>query len=106
MENTEDFNGSSTEASKDKIVADFKTLMRDAEDLMKATAGDLGDKAKEAREKLKVALSKARNSCQNIESKAAEGAKATDKIIREHPYQSLGLAFGVGVLIGVFMNRR
>ncbi len=104
MENTE-FSESS-EASRDKIVSDFKTLMRDAEDLMKATADDLGDKAKEARDRLKVALGKAKDSCQGVEEKAAASAKATDKVIRDYPYQSLGIAFGVGLLIGVLVNRR
>jgi ElaB/YqjD/DUF883 family membrane-anchored ribosome-binding protein len=104
MDNAE-FNESS-EGSRDKIVSDFKTLMRDAEDLMKATAGDLGEKAKEARDRLKVALGRAKESCQGVEEKAAAGAKATDKVIREHPYQSLGVAFGVGLLIGVLVNRR
>ena len=104
MENG-DFSETS-EASRDKIVSDFKTLMHDAEDLMKATAGDLGEKAKEARDRLKVALGKAKESCSGIEEKAAAGAKATDKVIREHPYQSLGVAFGVGLLIGVLVNRR
>ena len=104
MENTE-YNESS-DASRDKIVSDFKTLMRDAEDLMKATADDLGDKARDARDRLKVALGKARESCQSVEERAAAGARATDRVIREHPYQSLGIAFGVGLLIGVLVNRR
>ena len=34
------------------------------------------------------------------------GAKATDKVIREHPYQSIGVAFGIGVLIGVLVTRK
>lgn len=73
---------------------------------MKVTADDLGEKAKDARDRLKVALAKAKESCSGLEDKAAAGAKATDKVIREHPYQSLGVAFGVGLLIGVLVNRR
>jgi len=34
------------------------------------------------------------------------GAKATDKVIREHPYESIGVAFGVGLLIGVLATRK
>ena len=40
------------------------------------------------------------------EEKAREGARATDKVIREHPYQSIGLAFGLGLLIGVLVTRK
>ena len=36
----------------------------------------------------------------------AASARATDRAIREHPYESIGIAFGVGVLIGVLINRK
>ena len=43
---------------------------------------------------------------QRAEEKAVERAKAADRVIREHPYHTLGIAFGVGVLIGVLVRRR
>jgi ElaB/YqjD/DUF883 family membrane-anchored ribosome-binding protein len=94
------------EATREKVVADFKVLMHDAEELLKVTADDLGERAKDARERLKIAISRAKESCTGWEDKATAGAKATDKVIREHPYESLGIAFGVGLLIGVLINRR
>ena len=42
----------------------------------------------------------------NITEKTAASARATDRVIREHPYESLGIAFGIGVLIGVLINRK
>ena len=89
----------------DKLVSDFKVVLHDAEALIKATAGDLGDRAKEARTRLTHSLENARTSFQRVEDRAIEGAKATDKVIRDYPYQSLGVAFGVGVLIGVLVGR-
>ena len=86
--------------------ADLRLLAQDAEELLKATADDLSDKAKEARAKLKVALEKARVSAHQWEDKAAAGARATDKVIRDHPYQSVGIAFGIGVLLSALINRR
>jgi ElaB/YqjD/DUF883 family membrane-anchored ribosome-binding protein len=35
-----------------------------------------------------------------------EGARATDRMIRENPYQALGIAFGLGLLVGVVASRR
>ena len=35
-----------------------------------------------------------------------ETAKKTDEAIRSHPYESMGIAFGVGILIGVLIGRR
>jgi ElaB/YqjD/DUF883 family membrane-anchored ribosome-binding protein len=43
---------------------------------------------------------------QRAEEKAVDRAKAADKAIREHPYQTIGLAFGLGLLIGVLVRRR
>ncbi len=43
---------------------------------------------------------------QRAEEKAVERAKAADKVIREHPYQTIALAFGLGLLIGILARRR
>lgn len=94
------------ELNTDKLVKDLKTLTRDAEDLVEATAGEVSDRAREARRRLTSALESARATCDTVQEKAAAGAKATDKVIREHPYQALGIAFGVGLLIGVLVNRK
>src|ERR1041385_3142515 len=96
----------STEIQTDRLVRDLKTVARDAEDLIKATAGDVGDKAKEAPAKLSAALESAKESLHALQEKAIAGARAADRTIREHPYQSIGVAFGVGILIGVLVNRR
>jgi ElaB/YqjD/DUF883 family membrane-anchored ribosome-binding protein len=89
-----------------KLVEDFKVVVHDAEGLLKASAGELGEKAREARARLAASLEGAKTSFHQVEEKAVAGAKATDKVIREHPYQSLGVAFGVGLLIGVLVTRR
>ena len=89
-----------------KLVDDFKVVVHDAEGLLKASAGDLGEKAREARARLAASLEGAKVSFHKIEEKAIAGAQATDKLVREHPYQSLGVAFGVGLLIGVLVTRK
>jgi len=94
------------EVTKEKLVRDIKVVLRDAEELIKATAGDLSEKTKEARVRLGAAMERARESCHKLEAKAIAGAKATDRIIRENPYQSIGLAFGLGLLVGVLVNRK
>ena len=43
---------------------------------------------------------------QRAEEKAVERAKAADKVIREHPYHTVGLAFGFGLLVGILVARR
>jgi len=92
--------------STERLVTDLKTVAHDAEDLLKASAGEVTEKAREARARLGAALERAKEACGRLEEKAVAGAKATDKVIREHPYQSIGVAFGIGVLIGVLVARK
>ena len=94
------------EANMEKIVADLKVLSHDAEAVLQATAGQAGDKMSELRARLSNALDSAKATCRRIEDKAVAGAKVADKTIREHPYESMGVAFGVGLLIGVLVSRR
>jgi ElaB/YqjD/DUF883 family membrane-anchored ribosome-binding protein len=92
--------------TREKLVSDLKTVAQDAESLLKETAGDLGEKAQEARARLSVALQRAKETCCKVQEKAIAGAKAADKCVREHPYPAIGIAFGVGVLIGLLIKRR
>ena len=93
-----------------KLVQDLKVVMHDAEGLVKATAGEVGEKAREARVRLSASLESAKSGLYNLEAtavaKAKAAATATDKVIREHPYQSIGVAFGIGLLIGVLVTRK
>lgn len=94
------------EVTTEKLQQDLKTLVRDAEELLKAGAGELTEKGKEARAKLLAAVDSAKDTCQRLEDKALLNVKATDKVIREHPYESIGVSFCLGLLIGVLVNRR
>jgi ElaB/YqjD/DUF883 family membrane-anchored ribosome-binding protein len=94
------------EANMEKLVADLKVLSRDAEAVLQATAGQAGEKLSELRGRLATALDSAKATCHRIEEKAVAGAKVADKAIREHPYESVGVAFGVGLLVGVLVGRR
>lgn len=93
-------------ANTERLVGDLKDVMRDAEAILRDTAHDASDKAKAARERLMAAIESAKESCKNLEGKAIDGAKAADKVIRENPYQSIGIAFGVGLLVGYLATRK
>ncbi len=93
-------------AESERLVTDLRTVARDAEDLVKVTAGDISEKARDARSRLMAGLESAKKSAQVLQEKAVAGAKATDQAIRTHPYPALGIAFGIGILIGVLAARR
>jgi ElaB/YqjD/DUF883 family membrane-anchored ribosome-binding protein len=89
-----------------QLTENFKSVTNDAENFVKETASGLGDRARDARARLAASLASARDSLGRLNEKAIEGAKATDKVIRDHPYPSIGIAFGVGILIGVLVTRK
>jgi ElaB/YqjD/DUF883 family membrane-anchored ribosome-binding protein len=88
------------------IANDLGTLAEDARALMTATADVAGDKVGEARERLAAALDSAKEIAGRVKQKAIEGAKATDQAVHEHPYQAIGIAFGVGAIVGYLIARR
>lgn len=85
---------------------DFHSLTEDAQALLAATTDVAGEKVAEARKRLAVAIEKGKEAWENMQEKAVAGAKATDQVIRDHPYQALGVAFGIGALVGFILSRR
>ena len=94
------------EQSTEKLLNDLKAVVHDGEALLKAGVEDLSERGMAARERLAAALEMANESRRRFEERALEGARATDRLVRENPYQSVGVAFGIGLLIGVIMNRK
>lgn len=92
--------------ARERVATDLQTLTRDAEDLLKATAGDVSEKAKETRARVVAALERAKATCAHLQEQTVAVAKKADTVIRDHPYESIGLAFGLGLLIGVLVTRK
>lgn len=101
---------SQTDANTDKLVEDLKVVMRDAEALIRATSAQTGEKIQEVRARAEESLQQARTRLSAIEDqayqRAREVADATEVYVRENPWQSLGIAAGVGVLVGLLLSRR
>ena len=63
----------------DTFLEDIKTVVRDGQELLKAGAGE-------------------------VKQKAIYGAKTTDRAIRKSPYQTIGIVFGVGLVVGLLAS--
>jgi ElaB/YqjD/DUF883 family membrane-anchored ribosome-binding protein len=81
-------------------------LLEDAQELLAATAHVAEEKVIEARKRLTAAIEKGKEAWSAIQEKTVAGAKATDEAIRNNPYKALGIAFGVGALVGFLLSRR
>ena len=86
--------------------SDTGTLAESARALMAATADVAGEKVGEARKRLAAALERGKEIYGRVREKAVEGVETTDKVVHEHPYQAIGIAIGVGALIGFVLARR
>lgn len=81
-------------------------LAENAQDLLAATADVAESKVVEARRRLSAALQRGKEAWNDVQDQAVEKARLADEIIRDHPYQSIGIAFGVGALLGLLLRRR
>jgi ElaB/YqjD/DUF883 family membrane-anchored ribosome-binding protein len=100
----------SNEVTTQKLVEDLKTVMQDAEALLKATSSQTGDRIQEVRARAEESLRQARVRLAQVEEdtlrQAREVADATEQYVRENPWQSVGVAAGVGLLLGLLLGRR
>ena len=81
-------------------------LAEEARALISATADVAGDKVVEARKRLAAALESGKEMYGRVRDRAVEGAKVADQTVRENPYQSIAIGFGVGALVGYLLARR
>jgi ElaB/YqjD/DUF883 family membrane-anchored ribosome-binding protein len=98
------------QSSRDKMVSDVKVVIDDAQELLKLTAGETSGKLAEVRTRLGARLASAKERLIDVEhamvEKSKVAAKATDAYVHDHPWQSVGVAAGVGFLIGLLVGRR
>jgi ElaB/YqjD/DUF883 family membrane-anchored ribosome-binding protein len=81
-------------------------LVEDAQELLAATAHVAEAKVVEARKRLSTAIERGKKTWGQVQDYATTQAKAADEVIRDHPYQSIGIALGVGALLGLLLGRR
>lgn len=101
---------STTDVSKEKLAADLKVVVADAEELLRATAGQAGEKISDLRSKIEGRLSNARATLAEAQDAVVDKAKqvghATDDYVHDNPWRSVGIAAGVGLLVGILIGRR
>jgi ElaB/YqjD/DUF883 family membrane-anchored ribosome-binding protein len=98
------------EVTTDQLVEDLKTVMEDAEALLKATSTLTGEKVQEVRARAEESLRQAKARLSAVEEealrRAREIADAADEYVHENPWQSVGIAAGIGLVVGLLLARR
>ena len=94
--------GSLNEVTKAELVAEFKAVIADAEALIKATANHGGEKVDQLRSQAEASLASAKDKIE----KGREAVKATDDYVQENPWKAVGIAAGIGLVVGLLVSRR
>lgn len=99
-----------TAAQTDKLMADLRLVVSDAEELLRSTAGQAGDGAAELRDRVQASLARARAGLADAQDAAITRAKAAgraaDDYVHDNPWRSIGIAAGFGLLVGLLIGRR
>jgi ElaB/YqjD/DUF883 family membrane-anchored ribosome-binding protein len=95
--------------TKDRIVDDLKSLIADAEELLRATTNQAGEAVAAARQKIERSLIEGKKALSDAEQmviqRSKEAADFADDYVRENPWGAIGIAAGVGLLVGLLMRR-
>ncbi len=95
---------------RERLVDDLAAVLAEAEEMLKRASVETGDKARDLRSQVETQLLRAKLKLQEIEGEAIDHAKAaaraTDDYVHDHPWQAIGIAASVGLLLGLLMNRR
>ncbi|CAG7601465.1 DUF883 family protein [Candidatus Vallotia tarda] len=98
------------EVNRENLMSDIKTVLSDAEDLLKQAASTTGERAAELRENALMRLKQAKEKAGDVQvvvvKKGKKAARATDDYVHDHPWTSIGVAAGIGMLIGLLINRK
>lgn len=99
-----------TAAQTDKLMADLRLVVADAEELLRTTAGQAGEGAAELREKVQASLQRARDGLAQVQetavAKAKAAGRAADDYVHDNPWRSIGFAAAMGLVVGLLISRR
>ena len=93
----------SEEASLEKLVDDLMRVVQGADAFAQAAGLNLSD---QPASEIATRLERLKASCRLVKKQARASALATDKLLRQYPYSSLGFAFGLGLLAAALISRR
>ena len=86
------------DAAGDKLMSELREVVAAAEELL-AAASPSAERIQEMRERTEEALRGARERLEGA------GSEIEDRV-RKHPYAALGIAAGVGLILGILLTRK
>lgn len=92
--------------SPEQLVSHLRNMLTEAEQLVGNSASEfVGEKAEALREKFSAAQERLEELYETARDKVVDVSKTADKTIRTHPYESIAIAAGVGLIVGLLLRR-
>jgi ElaB/YqjD/DUF883 family membrane-anchored ribosome-binding protein len=95
-----------TEINFSKLADDLQTLVTDAEELLRATAGAAGEKAAEARDRAEESLQAVRSRFASVQRDLKGRAGVVGDYVEDNPWQAIALVGGIALILGLVMGRK
>lgn len=96
-----------TAQAPDEVLNELRSLVREAEKIIGAApAGNSEVSMAALRERLRSAQERLTEFYEDARRRMVDGAKYADETLREHPYHSIAIALGIGLLAGALLARR
>lgn len=98
------------QVTTDKLMKDLRAVVVGTEDLLKATSEQTGERIEKVRAKAEESLRNARARVQasghELQAAAQDAARQVNDQVREHPWTAVGVAAGIGLIVGILLGRK
>jgi ElaB/YqjD/DUF883 family membrane-anchored ribosome-binding protein len=95
-----------SELNVDKLADDLQTLVSDAEEFLRATAGIAGETASEARDRAEESLRAVRSRVRSVQRDLTGRARVVGDYVEDNPWTAIAVAGGIALVIGLLMGRK
>lgn len=99
-----------TAVNKDKLMDDLRVVISDAEEILRITADQAGEGASDLRIRVQAKLNQAKDDLVRLQEAAVAHVKAaghaTDEFVHDNPWKAIGIAGGIGLVVGLLIGRR
>jgi len=99
-----------TMSQKDKLMSDLRVVVADAEEVLRMTANEVGESAADLRKRVQARMNQAKADLLHLQeaafAKAQAVGHAADDFVHDNPWKSVGIAAGIGLVVGLLISRR
>lgn len=106
MAATANVSGVQVQRARKRLSAALQRGKDAGEDMIDASTEAAEESLEELRDRINAALDHGKEIYDDVHDDVVDCAKATDRSVRQHPYQVMGIALGVGALVGFLLSCR